>query len=363
MSNQTNNTTSIKSEKQLSSIGIKVIISIVLSVILLLICMGIGSVSVSLPDGLTIIYCKLFGKAIPENINPQVVSILWDIRMPRACTAFFAGAALSVSGAVMQAILQNPLASSYTMGVSAGASLGAGFVIIHGISSTVLGFFLLPVVGFAAGLLTVLLVIAFAARLDHNMQNHTIILFGMIFALFVNAVLTLMSTMANQHMQRLILWQMGSFSGRRWVHAAILCGCSIVGTLVLLFFHRELDIMTFGEEQAMSIGVDTKKTKIWLLILSAFLTGAAVCFSGIIGFIDLAVPHVVRRIFGAKHRLVLPMSFVLGGAFMALADMIARSLLSPREIPVGAVTALVGAPFFLWVYFRSPGTKAGKEEA
>ena len=131
MSNQTNNTTSIKSEKQLSSIGIKVIISIVLSVILLLICMGIGSVSVSLTDGLTIIYCKLFGKAIPESINPQVVSILWDIRMPRACTAFFAGAALSVSGAVMQAILQNPLASSYTMGVSAGASLGAGFVIIH----------------------------------------------------------------------------------------------------------------------------------------------------------------------------------------------------------------------------------------
>ena len=119
-----------------------------------------------------------------------------------------------------------------------------------------------------------------------------------------------------------------------------------------MFMHRELDIMTFGEEQAMSIGVDTKRSKIILLVLASFLTGAAVCFSGIIGFVDLTVPHVVRRIFGSRHRYVLPMSMILGGAFMSFADMISRTILSPREIPVGAVTALVGAPFFLWVYFH-----------
>ena len=119
-----------------------------------------------------------------------------------------------------------------------------------------------------------------------------------------------------------------------------------------MFLHRELDIMSFGDEQAMSIGVDIKKSKIILLVLASFLTGAAVCFSGIIGFVDLTVPHVVRRIFGSRHKYVLPMSMILGGAFMSLADMISRTILSPREIPVGAVTALVGAPFFLWVYFN-----------
>ena len=126
----------------------------------------------------------------------------------------------------------------------------------------------------------------------------------------------------------------------------------MIGFLAVMLYHRELDIMTFGEEQAMSIGVDTKKAKIVLLAIASFLTGAAVCFSGIIGFVDLTVPHIVRRVFGAKHKLVLPMSMILGGAFMAMADLIARTLLAPREIPVGAVTALVGAPFFMWVYFR-----------
>ena len=158
--------------------------------------------------------------------------------------------------------------------------------------------------------------------------------------------------MAGEHMQRLILWQMGSFSGRRWIHVGILLGCTLIGSFAVMFYHRELDIMTFGEEQALSIGVDTRKVKIILLALASFLTGAAVCFSGIIGFVDLAVPHVVRRVFGSRHKIVLPMSMVLGGAFMAIADLAARTLLSPREIPVGAVTALVGAPFFMWVYFR-----------
>lgn len=322
------------------------------SVLILLLCIGIGSVSVSPPDGLNIILSKLFNVPLSESIAPTNVSIFWDIRMPRALTAFLVGAALSVSGAIMQALLQNPLASSYTMGVSAGASLGAAFVIISGITGTIFGMFLLPVCGFATGLLTVLLVLAFSIRIDRNMHNHTIILFGMVFSLFVNAVLTLVSTLNGEHMQRLILWQLGSFSGRRWIHVMILFICLILGFVGTMMYHRELDIMSFGQEQAMSMGVDVARSKIVLLLLSSFLTGAAVCFSGIIGFVDLTVPHIVRRIFGARHVFVIPMSMVLGGAFMALSDMVSRTLLAPREIPVGAVTALVGAPFFVWVYFH-----------
>lgn len=331
---------------------LKIIISIIISIIVLILSVGVGSVYIPATDIVSVILNKLFNVSLPQSIEDSYISILWDIRMPRAFTAFFVGAALSVSGAVIQSILQNPLASSYTLGVSSGASLGAAIVITSGITSMVLGFFLLPLAGFAAGLLTVFLVIAVSEKLDQNMGNHTIILFGMVFSLFVNAILTIISAMNSEHMQRLILWQMGSFSGRRWIHVLILSICAVLGTLVIIFFVRELDIMTFGDEGAMSIGVETKKTKIILLVLATFLTGAAVCFSGIIGFVDLTIPHITRRLFGAKHKYVIPMSFVLGGAFMSFADMISRTIMAPREIPVGAITALVGAPFFAYVYFR-----------
>lgn len=330
----------------------KIIISCILSVVIVILCMSVGSVSVPVKEGMTIVFHKITGTAIPDSVNPSLISILWEIRMPRTLCAFFVGAALSASGAVMQSVLQNPLASSYTMGVSAGASLGVAILIVSGIANTVLGMFTLPAVGFLAGFLTVIFVIGVAAKIDHNMQNHTIIMFGMVFSLFVNAILTLISSMASEHVQRLILWQMGTFSGRRWIHVGIVCVCVIVGGIILMLWHRELDIMTFGDEQAMSIGVDTKKSKVILLVLASFLTGAAVCFSGIIGFVDLTVPHAVRRMFGSKHKYVLPMSMVIGGAFLALADMISRTILAPREIPVGAVTALVGVPFFVWVYFH-----------
>ena len=330
----------------------KIIISCILSVVIVILCMSVGSVAVPVKEGMTIAFHKITGTAIPDSVNPSLISILWEIRMPRTLCAFFVGAALSASGAVMQSVLQNPLASSYTMGVSAGASLGVAILIVSGIANTVLGMFTLPAVGFLAGFLTVIFVIGVAAKIDHNMQNHTIIMFGMVFSLFVNAILTLISSMASEHVQRLILWQMGTFSGRRWIHVGIVCVCVIVGGIILMLWHRELDIMTFGDEQAMSIGVDTKKSKVILLVLASFLTGAAVCFSGIIGFVDLTVPHAVRRMFGSKHKYVLPMSMVIGGAFLALADMISRTILAPREIPVGAVTALVGVPFFVWVYFH-----------
>lgn len=330
----------------------KIIVSCIISIVIVFMCMGIGSVSVPVKEGLLIVFHKITGTAIPETVDQSLVSILWEIRMPRTFTAFCVGAALSVSGAVMQALLQNPLASSYTMGVSAGASLGAAVVIFTGFTSTVLGYFALPIAGFGAGFLTVLLVIAFSAKIDNNMHNHTIILFGMVFSLFVNAVLTLLSSLSTEHVQRLVMWQMGSFSGRRWVHGFVVLIVLLIGFFLLMLMHRELDIMTFGQEQAMSIGVDTKKAKILLLLLASFLTGAAVCFSGIIGFVDLTVPHIVRRIFGSKHKYVLPLSMVLGGAFMSLADLISRTIIAPREIPVGAVTALVGAPFFVWVYFH-----------
>ena len=317
----------------------------------LILAAGLGSVRVTPSEIMAVIAHKLFDRPLPETITPSIVSIIWDIRLPRAVTAFIVGAMLSVSGAVVQALLQNPLASSYTLGVSSGASLGAALVIVNEISIPVIGTLMLPVAGFVFGLSTVLLVIFFSVRLDRNLRNHTIILFGMIVSLFVNGMLTLLSSAYSQHMNRLILWQMGTFAGRRWEHVGLLSAICLAGLIAVFFFNRQLDLMSFGEEQSQAMGVDAKRSRLILLILSSVLTGAAVCFTGVIGFIDLAAPHAVRRIFGSSHKYVLPMSAVAGGSFMALADLASRTVLSPREIPVGAVTALLGAPFFLWVYF------------
>ena len=183
---------------------IRMAAAILLSIGILLICMGIGSVEIPAGDALTIVLRKLNGHPMPEDLDPSMISVLWSIRMPRALTAFFVGGALAVSGAVMQAVLQNPLASSYTLGVSSGASLGVALVIVSEISIPVLSAFLLPTAGFAFGLVTVLLVVFLSARIDHNVQSHTIILLGMVVSLFVNALLTLVTSFAGEHSQQLL---------------------------------------------------------------------------------------------------------------------------------------------------------------
>ena len=312
----------------------------------------IGSVNIALPDTVSILFAKLSGGAVPGSIDDSLVSILWEIRIPRALCAYLVGGALAVSGAVIQSILQNPLASSYTLGVSSGACLGTALIIITGAGSASIGFFLLPAAGFACGLGTVLLVIVIASKLDSGFQNHTIILFGMVFSLFVNAVMTMLSALNKSHLQKLILWQLGSFSGRRFSHAAVIFVCVLAGTVLTVLLHRELDILSFGDEEAAAVGVDQKKSKIMLLILSSFLTGVSVCFTGVIGFVDLTIPHIARKIYGSSHKIVIPMCFVLGGAFMTLCDLLARTLMAPQEIPIGAITAFIGAPFFLWVYYK-----------
>ena len=315
-------------------------------------CINLGSVSITLPEIYYISLHKLFERTLPSSVPDMSVSIFWNIRLPRALAAFFVGGALAVSGAVMQSLLQNPLASSYTMGVSSGSALGAAIIIITGVRSFAVRSIMLPATGFTFALLTVLLVIFISHRIDKNIHSYTIILIGMVISLFVSAMLTLLASLFPDHSQQIYFWMMGSFSSRNWSHVAILVPVSIVITFVICLYSRELDIMTFGDDQAMSMGVETSRKKVVLIILTALLTGVSVAFTGTIGFIDLVAPHAVRKIFGAKHRIVLPMSFIYGGAFMSLMDLVARTIISPREIPVGAVTALIGAPFFLIIFLK-----------
>jgi len=331
--------------------SIKILITILISIVLIILAVGIGSVYIEPMEILTIIYGKVFSRPIITNNEINSVSIIWNIRLPRALLAFLVGGALAVSGSVMQSVLKNPLASSYTLGVSSGASFGAGLVLATGFTIPLLGRLTLPFVGLVAGLLTVYIAVSFAAKIDRNMENNTIVLIGMVFSLFINAMITLMNSIFRENVQKLTFWQMGSFSLKEWSDIQLLLPITLICILILMRYARELDIMSFGEEQAMAIGVEIQKVKWILLGLSAALTGSAIAFVGVIGFIDLIAPHVVRRIFGSSHRLVIPMSALIGGAFMVVCDLIARIAIPVSELPVGAVTAIIGAPFFAYVYF------------
>lgn len=332
---------------------LKIIIIGIITIVVLLFGIGIGSVFVTPLNIIKIFINKIFGLPLPEGFNTIHVGMVWNIRLPRVLLAFVVGAALAVSGAVMQSVLKNPLASSYGLGVSSGAGLGAALVMISGVSSGVLGMFLMPLTGLVFSLATVFIAITFASRLDKEMSNNTIILMGMVLSLFINAILSFLASMFPKYTQRITLWQLGSFSMKGWMCVWILLIVTLLSVIFFMRHARELDIMTFGEDQARALGVELKKTKWLMLGTAAILTGTAVSFVGIIGFIDLVAPHVVRRIFGASHRYVIPIAALFGGIFMVVCDLFSRTIISPSEIPIGSVTAFIGAPFFVYIYFKS----------
>ncbi|MDR2923952.1 MAG: iron ABC transporter permease [Treponema sp.] len=333
----------------------RIITGAIISLLIIVAAASLGSSGISLRDTVLIILHKIFRLPLAQDIDPKNVSIVWLLRLPRVLLAFLAGGCLAMSGAVCQSVLRNPLASPYILGVSSGASLGAGLIIISGIVIPLLGGFTLPLTGFVFGLLTVFFVAAFSSRIDRSMSNNTIILCGMVFSLFLNSCLTLLSAVFSDDLKRITLWQMGSFAMRGWPYVQLLLPFLIIGAAGIIRYTKEMDIMTFDDDQAKSVGVETGALRKKLLALCAVLTGAAVALSGVVGFVDLIAPHAARKLTGSRHVCLIPMSFILGGSLMVITDLIARTIISPSELPVGAITALIGAPFFAWVYFRGRG--------
>ena len=308
----------------------------------LLLGVGMGSVGISPAELLA---------ALAGGGDQGTRALVLGLRLPRVALAFLTGAALSVGGTVMQSALENPLASPFGLGVSAGAGLGASAVMVLGAAGAA-GAFLLPLSGFLGGIAAVLLALALARAFDPRLSGVTVVLTGMVLSLFFSAVMDLMAAMNPQYAQRIGLWQMGSFASRGWTPVCVLAPVLLICFVLFLIRAPELDLLTFGDEQAQTMGLDPRRSRRSLIALVAVLTGTAVAFSGIIGFIDLVAPHVARRLFGARHRLTLPAAALLGGSFLVLCDLAARTLAAPREIPIGAVTALLGAPFFMFVFFK-----------
>lgn len=330
----------------------KIILSIIVLLSIIWLGTSIGSSDIGLFDTLSIIGNKTLKLPLLESVTSKHISIIWKIRLPRVLLSFLVGGCLATSGAVVQSILKNELASPYTLGVSSGASLGAGLVIVTGVSIPLIGGFTLPLIGFIFGLITVFSVILFSTKIDKTMSNNTVVLVGMVLSLFVNALLTTLTAFFSNDLKTITLWQMGSFAMRGWTYVGLILPFFLIGMLGVFRYTREMDILTFGEEQAKAVGVNTYKVKRKLFVYCAILTGGSVALSGTIGFVDLIAPHVVRKAFGSNHRYVVPMSFLFGGGLMVIADLISRTIFAPIELPVGAVTALIGAPFFAYVYFK-----------
>ena len=277
---------------------------------------------------------------------------LWQ-RVPRICLAALVGAALALAGAALQGILGNPLADPYTVGVSSGASVGAGAAIYWHIAAA-WGGFVLPLCAFGAALLTMVLVFGLS-RIGGKLNTTGFLLAGIVVGSFLWSLTTLLLSVAGAEQRSILNWLMGRFDAADWQSVQILAPFVLGGLVVFWAMGKGLDAFSFGEDTARSVGVSVERFKAGILALAALLTAVSVSVSGIVGFIGLVVPHLARALVGPAHRAVLPTSAVLGATLAVLADLLARTLRPGEEIPVGVVTALIGAPFFCILLRRQMG--------
>ena len=316
----------------------------------MLLCVCIGSVSIAPKDTLTAVFCTLLGKEVPAGISKNIIL---NVRLPRV----FNVAALSLCGAAMQGLLRNPLADGSTLGVSSGASLGAVIALALGVTvpGSEYGGTMLMAMAFA--FLSLVLILSLAYVLDHSLATNSIILIGVIFSMFISSVINLILSFLNDQVRSITFWTMGSLSGTGYAHTRILSLALLICGGVIFRYARELNAFAIGEDNARHIGVNVRRVKLVILITVSVMIGVCVSIGGSIGFVGLVVPHMARMIAGPNHRRLLPASMFSGAIFLLLADLIARTLLSPVELSIGVVTSLVGAAAFVVIFYRA--RKAG----
>lgn len=277
--------------------------------------------------------------------------IVWNIRLPRTVLVALTGAALSGSGAAYQGLFRNPLADPFLIGVASGAGLGAVIAMSIQWPYSFWGLMAIPMSAFIAALLTVFIVY-FLARVGQTIPTTNLILAGVAFSSFATSLTSFLMLRSTSEVRRALGWLLGGASQAGWDAVFAMLPYLVIGLGILLFSGYRLNLLQFGDDQAQQIGLNVTRTKTILLVAASLATAAAVAFSGIIGFIGLIVPHTMRLWFGGDYRRLIPLSIIGGASALLVADVIARVVLAPQEIPVGIVTALVGAPFFLWVLRR-----------
>lgn len=293
-----------------------------------------------------------FSTVWDSETNPSAYSILWSIRMPRVVLAGLVGASLAIAGAAFQGLLKNPLADPYTLGISSGASVGAVATIFFGLSIPVIGSYTLPLFGMVGAFITMILVLSFARLIDRSMKMETLILTGVIFSSFLGSCISLMIALTGQQLREITSWLLGSVSMRGWPYVQMIAPFVVIGVILLWLNRRELNAMMYGDERAQSLGVNVKRRKYAILAGGSMLTGAAVAVSGTIGFVGLVVPHMTRMLWGTDHRHLLTLAFLNGASLLIVCDLVSRTIIAPSELPIGVITAFIGAPVFSYIFFK-----------
>jgi len=309
-----------------------------------LLAIAVGSVRVPFLRSIRILLEAILGLKGSGTETEQ--TIIFSLRFPRVILAGLVGAGLSVSGAIFQALLRNPLADPYILGVSSGAAVGAIIAILMGLSTSSFG---LPLTSFVGALLTVIIVFYFG-RQDGKIHPNTLLLAGVIIGSFLSAlIMFFISVSQREELHTIIFWLMGDFSFSNIQAIRMILPYILLGILLLYFQARPLNLILSGEENALQLGVDVERLRLISYLLASLITAASVSVCGLIGFVGLIVPHSVRLAFGPDHRLLIPSSALVGASFLIASDTLARTLLSPIELPVGVITAAFGGPFFIYL--------------
>ena len=293
--------------------------------------------------------CAMLGVVRFEWEEMWSSPIFWNLRAPRIVLSVFVGAGLSVCGAAYQSVFRNPLTDPYVLGVSSGASVGAAVAILLGLEAYMLG------VGASAlvtGLLTVVAIYRIAS-IGNRMHTTTLLLTGVCITFLMSAVISFLMVLRQDKMDSIIFWTMGSFASASWLDVAVVAPVVVAGVCVVLFYCRDLNLLLAGSETAKSLGVEVERVKRVLLLSTTLMVAFCVATCGVIGFVGLVVPHCVRLVMGPDNRRVVPCAIFAGGLFLLLCDTLARTVLMPAELPVGSLTALVGAPLFIYLMYKN----------
>ncbi len=316
----------------------------------LLLSAAIGAVAIPPLDVARLLLSRVL--PLPATASDTFATILFDIRLPRTILVAITGAALSGSGAAYQGLFRNPLADPYLLGIASGAGLGAVAAMAIQWPSSAISFFAVPIAAFLGALATALLVYSLA-RVGRTTPISTLLLAGVAVGAFMTALSTFLMLRSQGELRRAINWMLGGFALGGWSPVLAVLPEIIIGLGVLLLVGRPLNVLQFGDDQARQLGLNVDRVKRIVIIAASLTTAAAVAFSGIIGFVGLAVPHLIRLLWGGDYRRLMPLSIIGGAAGLLLTDIIARTALAPQELPLGVITALIGAPFFVWLLRRA----------
>jgi len=308
---------------------------------------SIGVVSIPIDAVFQVILYK-FGIRKECDLAPNIILTLWELRFPRIIMSLLVGMSLAVCGALFQSVFRNAICDPYILGISSGASLGAAIAFILGWDVILLG---ITIPALLTALLTLVLIIGIA-QISKRKDSNTLLLTGIALNFLISAVITLLIVVNQKEMTKIIFWTMGSFSSTTWNDIGILLPVILITLFPIFYYSKELNIMQMGTDTAKTLGIHTERVMMTVLIFASILIAAVVSICGVIGFIGLIIPHIVRFLFGSNNRTVFAYSLFFGAIFMLIADTLARTLAIPSELPVGSITAIAGAPYFIYLLLR-----------